>query len=181
MKNFKDMPSIVIVDPKDAGNQNNSAYILPPIQYPDKKWYLRIGPGMQPIVQELKTLEEMREWYLQQRITKEQYSFLYDTFAKLFPNISFLSIRESCCIIEKTDSLYPYIGQVPWDDNFFVAVGGNGHGARGSDEIGRLASSVVLGNEWDFPMEKNIFAPRFIDCDSLKTSNKKLQPPFGLC
>ena len=63
------MPTIITVDPEDTGNKNMSIYLLPPIKYPDGKWYMRIGPGMQPIIKELDTLQEMREWYIQQKIT----------------------------------------------------------------------------------------------------------------
>lgn len=39
---------------------------------------------------------------------------------------------------------YPYLGPLDDHETLTVAVSGNGHGARDSDEIGRLASTIVL-------------------------------------
>ncbi|GGU67047.1 hypothetical protein [Lentzea flava] len=75
----------------------------------------------------------------------------------------------------------PNIGHA--DEDFAVAVGGNGHGARGSDEIGRLASTVVLGKPWDCPIPQDVFAPLAAspDADDRGERPDFLKPPFGLC
>jgi len=39
------MPCVITVDPTDTGDENLSSYLLPPVKYPDGKWYARIGPG----------------------------------------------------------------------------------------------------------------------------------------
>jgi sarcosine oxidase len=179
VKNLQTMPTIITVDPEDTGNNNMSIYLLPPIKYPDGKWYIRIGPGMQPIIQQLDTLEEMRKWSIEQRITDKQRDFLLYMQQKLLPDIKFESIREACCIIEKTPSHYPYIGQINEDKSLNVVVGGNGHGARGSDEIGRLAANIVLGNSWDFPVNKSFFSPMLTAFNQV--NQMKFKPPFGLC
>ncbi len=178
---FQKMPTTITVDPDDVGNKNVSIYLLPPIQYPDGKWYIRIGPGMQPIVSQLDSHESMRSWYIQQQITQEQRTFLADMLQMLMPDFKAKSIKEACCIVEKTPSHHPYIGQINDDCSLNVVVGGNGHGARGSDEIGRLAASVVLEKKWDFPIPQNHFKPVVIE--SRKTGPMKMlcKPPFGLC
>lgn len=182
IKKLHNMPAIVIVDPNDVGNENLSSYLLPPIEYPDGKSYVRIGPGMQPIVEQLSTLEDMRQWYIKQEITIPQHEFLYQLLRNLLPQINPVSIRQASCIIEKTPSHYPYIGQIIDDPSLHVAVGGNGHGARGSDEIGKLAANLVLGNAWDFPIKQNIFTPIVISDENYKNFPKqKFKPPFGLC
>jgi len=174
------MPTIIVVDPEDVGNNNMSIYLLPPIQYPDNKWYIRIGPGMQPIVKQLDTLEQMRQWYIRQEITSEQREFLQKMLRNVIPHIKPMSIREACCIIEKTPTHYPYIGQINDDSSLQIVVGGNGHGARGSDEIGRLAANAVLGNAWDFPIEQACFKPILATNNQSKTLFE-CKPPFGLC
>jgi sarcosine oxidase len=159
-----------------------SSYLLPPIEYPDGKSYIRIGPGMQPIVEQLFSLEDMRQWYIKQEITQSQYGFLFELLTKLLPDVQPISIRKASCIIEKTPSHYPYIGQVNDDPSYHVAVGGNGHGARGSDEIGKLAGNLVLGNNWDFPIDKSAFTPLVISEEELQNAQRqKFKPPFGLC
>lgn len=175
------MPAMITVDPEDTGDNNMSIYLLPPIKYPDDKWYVRIGPGMQPIVKQLYKFEQMREWCIQQQITIQQREFLMRMMKMLLPNLTAKSIKESCCIIEKTSTKYPYIGQINDDSSLNVVVGGNGHGARGSDEIGRLAANIVLENKWDFPIEKSKFKPILCTANQPCSKNLVSKPPFGLC
>ncbi|WP_394427522.1 NAD(P)/FAD-dependent oxidoreductase [Streptomyces sp. SGAir0957] len=173
-----DLPTVVTIDPADTGNDNMSAYLMPPIRYPDGKWYLRIGPAMQPLVHELRTPDAMCAWYAEQRITTEQSQFLARMMRLLLPGLEPVSVREACCVVDKTRTRYPYIG--PWQDTTLtVAVGGNGHGARGSDEIGRLASTVVLNQPWDFPLPQAVLSPA--NATTPTCSPEYLQPPFGLC
>ncbi|MEU6411117.1 FAD-dependent oxidoreductase [Microbispora sp. NPDC046933] len=178
---LRHLPALVTVDPEDTGDDNMSLYMLPPIRYPDGRWYMRIGPGMQPLVEELRTVEEMVSWYARQEITSRQQAFLTSMMQMLVPELKPESVRPACCIIEKTPSRYPYIGRV--EDGLTVAVGGNGHGARGSDEIGRLASTVVLGEAWDCPVPQEVFAPITADAAIRREGGRPefLKPPFGLC
>ena len=179
VKRLHKMPTIITVDPEDNGNQNTSIYLLPPIQYPDGKYYFRIGPGMQPIVKQLDTLEEMRDWYIQQKITREQRDFLMKMQQILMPDVKIQSIQEACCIIEKTPSHYPYIGQINEDNSLNIVTGGNGHGARGSDEIGRVAAHLAKENKWDFKVEQRYFKPIISTNNSI--TKIQIKPPFGLC
>ncbi|WP_131782828.1 NAD(P)/FAD-dependent oxidoreductase [Legionella gresilensis] len=181
VESLKKMPTIITVDPEDTGNKNMSIYLLPPVKYPDDKYYIRIGPGMQPIVEHLDSLEQMRKWYIQQQITTQQRDFLLQMQQILLPNIKPKSIKEACCVIEKTPIHYPYIGQINEDSSLNVVVGGNGHGARGSDEIGRLAAGIVMGHEWDFPIEQSRFKPILITDNQLNKIKLACKPPFGLC
>jgi sarcosine oxidase len=177
------LPTLVTVDPEDTGDANMSLYMLPPIRYPDGRWYMRIGPGMQPIVQELRTADEMTSWYARQKVTPQQAVFLTAMMQTLVPDLKPASVHPACCIIEKTPSRYPYIGHVDEDESLTVAIGGNGHGARGSDEIGRLASTLVLGQAWDCPIAQEVFNPLAAPPATHRTRRRAafLKPPFGLC
>ncbi|MER8041691.1 FAD-binding oxidoreductase [Streptomyces sp. NPDC094032] len=177
------LPTVVVVDPEDSGNDNLSAYLLPPVRYPDGKWYVRIGPGMQPLVHELRTASEMRAWCAAQTVTREQALFLRNAMRTLIPALEPVSVHAACCVVDKTPTRHPYIGALDEDGTLTVAVGGNGHGARGSDEIGRLAATVVLGQAWDFPLPQEVFAPRAAAPDpaSARVRPGYLTPPYGLC
>ncbi|MEE4542590.1 FAD-dependent oxidoreductase [Streptomyces sp. V4-01] len=183
LEHLQTLPAIVTVDPEDTGNDNMTVYLLPPIRYPDGKWYVRIGPGMQPIIEELETADEIRAWYSAQRITPEQADFLSRMMRLMVPSLAPVSVREACCIIEKTPSRYPYIGHLDGDDSLTVVAGGNGHGARGSDEIGRLAARIVLGEPWDCPIPQETFQPRAAPAQRRTDVTRPgyLKPPFGLC
>ena len=181
LERFQVIPPVVTIDPEDAGNENMSLYLLPPIRYPDGNWYIRIGPGMQPIVRELTDTREMVSWCTRQRITPEQHDFLSRMCAMLVPDLRPVSVREACCLIDKTPSRYPYIGHVGEDESLTVAVGGNGHGARGSDEIGRLAATVALGQPWNSAVAQEVFRPLTTETRSSAPSGDFHKPPFGLC
>ncbi len=177
------LPTVVTVDPADTGDANLSLYLLPPIRYPDGRWYLRIGPGMQPFVEELFTAEAMTEWYADQQITTRQAKSLTSMMELMAPDLKPVSVRAAGCIIEKTPSRYPYIGYLDDDSTISVAIGGNGHGARGSDEIGRLAAVTALGERWDCPIDRAVFAPIHAEHAVGSTGGRPdfLKPPFGLC
>lgn len=181
LSQFEALPTVVTVDPEDTGNDNMSVYMVPPIRYPDGKWYMRMGPAMQPIVRELHSAAEMVAWYQNQSIMPDQRDFIERMMKLLVPNLQPVSVQSAACIIEKTPSRYPYIGHINNDETFTVAVGGNGHGARGSDEIGRLASTVVAGKPWDSEIDQEVFAP--IPAPKAGSSKRPafLKPPFGLC
>lgn len=178
---FQDLPPVVTIDPDDAGNSNKSIYLLPPICYPDGNWYIRIGPGMQPIVAELDSTAEMVSWCAQQRITAEQADFLSSMARRLLPELRPVGVREACCLIDKTPTRYPYIGHLADSETFTVAVGGNGHGARGSDEIGRMAATVVSGGAWEWEIPQETFRPLLVGDDRPSGDLNFHKPPFGLC
>ncbi|MFC7304062.1 NAD(P)/FAD-dependent oxidoreductase [Streptomyces monticola] len=180
---FMGLPAVVTMDPEDRGDANLSHYLLPPVRYADGTWRMKIGPGMQPIVRELRSAQEMLTWYAEQRITPEQRDVLTELMRLMAPGLEPVSVREACCIIDKTHSHHPYIGHLDEDGTLSVAVGGNGRGARGSDEIGRLASRVVLGQRWDFPLPQEVVAPqRAAPLPRGAGSRPEFSvPPFGLC
>ncbi|RKR91088.1 glycine/D-amino acid oxidase-like deaminating enzyme [Micromonospora pisi] len=181
LERLRRLPTIVTVDPVDNGDANLTLYLLPPVRYPDGRWYLRVGPGMQPMVHELHTVEDMVAWYAGQRVTSEQHKILSAMMHMLVPSLEPVSVRQACCIIEKTPSRYPYIGHLDGDESITVAVGGNGHGARGSDEIGRLAANLVIGKPWDFPIPQDVFKPLLEHPHEGEGRPDFLRPPFGLC
>lgn len=179
---FSDLPAIVTVDPEDSGNGNMTAYLVPPIRYSNGRIYMRIGPGMQPCVHELPGLEDMMQWFQAQCLTQEQRALLERIFAQLVPLAHPISVSEKTCIVDKTATGYPYLGEVPDTSGLFVAVGGNGHGARGSDEIGRLVAQIACRSAWSSPLPSDLFAPQFERSAEVQGEYAaQLQPPFALC
>ena len=61
----------------------------------------------------------------------------------------------STCITTWTRSGYPIIDEI--EKNLFVSVGGNGSAAKSSDYIGKISSDLILDNEWDKTVDKNLF------------------------
>ncbi|GBN25842.1 hypothetical protein AVEN_58855-1 [Araneus ventricosus] len=63
VQRLSSMPSMISL--RDTNEGQIGAYILPPIKYPDGQYYLKFGRSHhREDKDELKTLEEIREWYL---------------------------------------------------------------------------------------------------------------------
>ncbi|MEM7335427.1 MAG: hypothetical protein AAF490_25335, partial [Chloroflexota bacterium] len=62
-------------------------------------------------------------------------------------------------IVTYTPSGYPTIDQLPTDENgrLFVATGGNGTGAQGSDTLGRLAAGLMHDGRWIDTIPRQVF------------------------
>ena len=58
--------------------------------------------------------------------------------------LKFKSFKSDACVTMVTATGKPYIDKV--NDNFGVAIGGNGHAAMSCDAIGRLAARMMLNS-----------------------------------
>ena len=58
------------------------------------------------------------------------------------------------CLTSHTPNTEPYIDIVA--EGFGVVLGGNGYGAKGCDELGRLSAHLTLLGEWvsDVPRDR---------------------------
>jgi sarcosine oxidase len=147
------MPSLIIggTAPLD------DPYILPPIQYPDGKWYVKLGTGVFP--HEMSTLDELGAWFRGPGADEDR-AALHDTLVSLIPDLKGAPIHTDSCAVTATVSGYPYVELVA-DGRLCVAVGGNGQAAKSSDEIGRLAADLLLAGEWRDDLPADAFCARF--------------------
>lgn len=130
------MPSLIFI-PSDRSCE---PYLLPPIRYPDGKYYLKIGGDPEDIP--LRTDEDVRAWFqgsgsplVRDRLEK----VLFD----LMPDLTVRSVTSGSCVTSFTATGKPIIQSL--SDRIAVVTGGNGKGAKCSDELGRLASTLLLG------------------------------------
>ena len=148
-KQFDNMPSLIYKDLLSFW-----AYVLPPIMYPDKKVYMKIGGGYFDTPQkELKTENDVIKWY-QSKGDQDLHSKITTFFYQLFPNVKVLSSHSDSCITCHTKTKQLFIGPI-CNNTMSVACGGNGYAAKSADAIGKLASDMVLknvlncNNAWD--------------------------------
>lgn len=135
---LKDMPTMI-----DTGL---GAYILPPIGYPDGHSYLKIGVG-DTTDPAFDTLGDLQDWFKGPGLEANRRDFT-QRLKELFP------ILETCahwatdtCAVTATRTKLPVIDWVD-KSRIAVAVGGNGKGAKGSDEWGRIAAGLLSGAPW---------------------------------
>lgn len=134
------------------GHAETGAYILPPIRYPDGRHYLKIGIGT-PQDTRLRSLSDLTHWFKGSGSEANRREF------KAFIT-NLIPALERCrdwhtdsCAVAQTESGLPYIDHVV-DDRVAVAVGGNGKGAKSSDDWGWLAAQLMAGREWDHPVAR---------------------------
>ncbi|MEM9350747.1 MAG: FAD-binding oxidoreductase [Pseudomonadota bacterium] len=116
-------------------------YLLPPIRYPDGRWYFKIGGG--PHDRPLRTEMEMRRWF-KSGGDPEAARSLSAIFRTLVPDAAVVSESIAPCVTTYTPDDLPVIGRL--DDRTCVATAGCGRGAKCSDELGRLGALAVTGD-----------------------------------
>ncbi len=128
------MPSLVF-----RWTRPGDPYLLPPIRYPDGNWYLKLGGD--PEDRKLTTPAEIGDWYRSggDPVVRD---FLEDAFRELMPDVGIETVTMTACMTTWTDDGYPEIGRLT--DRIAVATGGNGAGAKCSDELGRRGALAVM-------------------------------------
>ncbi len=150
-----EMPSLIwLIDHPELVD----VYVVPPVQYPDGRWYLKIGgewsPG--PLLND----EASRRSWMCDADADDRMGLMRDVVDELLPDVPFLSFSMKPCVITDTTTGLPFIGIV--DDGRVIARGGNGHAAKSADAIGALAVGLAQTGEWTDPeLSEADFSPRF--------------------
>jgi len=145
-----DMPTVIyqIEDPDISG-----IYMAPPLRYPNGRYYIKMGCDTRTDTYPT-TLKEVQDWFRHGDSATCRPAMARALQAQL-PAVSFQNITDHRCVVCYTPNGYPTIDQI--DEHIYVATGGNGSGAKGSDTIGRLAAGLILGHKWLPHIEKELF------------------------
>lgn len=152
---LRTMPSLIVGGTAPLGDP----YILPPIRYPDGRWYVKLGTG--EFEHRLTTLAEMVDWF-QSAGGAEDREALHQTVVSLIPDLDGAPIHTDTCAVTATVSGCPYVDLIA-DGRVGIAIGGNGKAAKSSDEIGRLGAELVLTGAWSGDLPAETFRARFLD------------------
>ena len=128
------LPSLVMGTPEGH-------YILPPIQYPDGKSYMKLGGDPDDIL--LTSPDEIGEWFRlggRTSVRDDQ----EERFRTLFPGVEITAVKMDACMTTWTEDLRPEIAQL--SDRIAVASAGNGAGAKCSDELGRRGAALIAND-----------------------------------
>jgi len=149
------MPSLIV----SGSAPLSDPYILPPIRYPDGRWYIKLGTGQ--LGRQLTTLDEFGEWFRSPGAAEDR-GLLTQTVVSLIPDLEGAAIHTDTCVVTATAHGYPYLDLLD-GGRICVAVGGNGKAAKSSDEIGRLAANLVLTGAWQDDVPATPFQVRYLD------------------
>lgn len=151
---YADMPSL-IYEPRDT---TKHIYLLPPVRYPDGKFYLKIGGD--PDDKRLGSDPEIREWF-RSGGRESVRDHLSEIVGSLVPSIDLSRVSMAACVVSKTQSGYPAIGFTA-SPKIAVLTGGNGTAAKSSDEIGRLGAVLLRDGEIADGAFSTDFKPAFL-------------------
>lgn len=152
LSRFAGMPSLI----GSAPRQEDSYYLLPPIRYPDGKWYLKIGGDPSDIV--LSSEADIRAWF-RGAGSEAAARHMAELLRAVVPSLPLDSLKWSPCVTTFTRHGYPYIG-FAGSDRIAVLTGGNGKAAKSSDEIGRLGAQLLV----DGCIEPDVYETDFAVC-----------------
>ncbi|KPH08921.1 MULTISPECIES: NAD(P)/FAD-dependent oxidoreductase [Rhizobium] len=145
------MPSLILDVP------GIHIYLLPPIRYPDGKFYLKIGGDPDDLA--LGDEAAMRAWFKTEgRETVRAY--LKRIVEGLVPDMAPLSISTAACVVSQTESGHPMIGYTS-SPEIAVLTGCAGTSAKSSDEIGRLGAELLLSGRISEQGYSTDFTPQF--------------------
>ncbi|CUX16355.1 FAD-dependent oxidoreductase [Agrobacterium deltaense] len=151
---YAEMPSL-IYEPRDT---TKHIYLLPPVRYPDGKFYLKIGGD--PDDKRLGSDPEIREWF-RSGGRESVRDHLSEIVGSLVPSIDLSRDSMAACVVSKTQSGYPAIGFTA-SPKIAVLTGGNGTAAKSSDEIGRLGAVLLRDGEIADGAFSTDFKPAFL-------------------
>ncbi|WP_224824850.1 FAD-binding oxidoreductase [Cognatishimia sp. MH4019] len=129
-------PSLIYLGPN-----GEDPYLLPPIRYPDGRTYLKLGGDV--VDRDLTTQEARQNWF-RAGGSVEVGVMLTDHIRARMPELEIRSTHIRPCVTTYTPTDLPIIDLL--SGRVAVAVGGNGKGAKNSDELGRLGAEAVLGD-----------------------------------
>ena len=149
------MPTLIYeIDSPDL----SEIYLLPPIQYPDGHYYLKMG-GNTTADKTLASLEEMQAWMAAGNSDRLRPA-LQAALQAILPGLQATAWQTKRCLITYTAHGRPYIGQIE-PGRLYVATGGNGMAAKSSDAIGRLAAELVAHGRWPATWDAALFQLAF--------------------
>jgi len=152
-----DWPSILYA--KTDGAETFWGLLMPPVLYPDGRRYVKTMDdhyGSRPLVSQ----DEIRDWYRGDGHT-EHHHVLRRALGEIAPELSILDTRLVPCLITDTATHYPYIDMA--SERIGIVVGGNGKGAKSSDEIGRLGAEMIRTGEWSSSLPESLFAAQYVN------------------
>ncbi len=123
-------------------------YLAPPIRYPDGVDRIKMGCNTASESWPT-TLEDIQAWFRSDGPGQEQPAMERALRSQL-PGVAIGAVSSHRCIVTYTPSGYPTIDAAPGDTSgrVFVATGGNGGGAQGSDTLGWLAAGLLHDGRW---------------------------------
>lgn len=130
------MPSLIY----EATAIEDNVYILPPIQYPDGAWLIKVGPS-DSYNPPLATVDEVEAWFRSGQLDPDFEAKALRILEEMFVDLEVLSWRALVCVTDNTPTQNAYIDRL--EPGWGICTGGNGWAAKSADAIGCLAAQMM--------------------------------------
>jgi len=145
------------IDDAPAHPDLEEIYWVPPVRFPDGRVLLKIGGNSLPMIT-AESPEDIGRWFAAGG-SRAEAEPLQATVRALLPDADIAAWDHKPCVVTYTPTELPYLGFI--DDGVAIATGASGSGAKSSDEIGRLAASILQPSGWDGgPLDIERFRPQ---------------------
>jgi sarcosine oxidase len=155
VERLQGLPSIIYRPEAEA----DRCYILPPIRYPDGKYYVKIGGGQ--LSHALRSFEELVAWFRSPGDAQEA-RHLTNLLCKVIPQLRPVSLHTESCVTSYTRTGYPYADLLQ-GGRIGVLTGGNGSAAKSADEIGRMGAEMMQAGQWAYDLDAAHFRAHFVE------------------
>lgn len=159
---LRDMPTLTYAIASPALVE---IYLTPPLQYPDDRYYLKLGCDT-ATDKPLPDLTAMQDW-MRQGPHDGMPAAMHEALLTFMPTLEVPSWQSHPCLVAYTPHGKPFIDQL--DEHLFVATGGNGGAAQCSVTLGELAAHLVLESPWPDAFAREEFSVRYADDPGLTT------------
>jgi sarcosine oxidase len=154
---FKQMPPVTYeVDSPVL----DGIYLLPPIRYPDGRFYVKMGCNTADDLW-LHNFEEMLNWCVRGQSDGMKRP-MQEAIMAIMPDLVVEEWQTKRCLVTYTPHGKPFIDVVE-PGRIYVATAGNGTGAHPSDAIGRLAAQLMVQDEWTAELDHRLFQLRWAE------------------
>ncbi len=123
-------------------------YLLPPIRYPDGRWYLKMGGDS--VDRPLGSPTDIGDWF-RSGGNPEVARDLNEQIRARMPGLQVTATHHAACVTSFTPEDQARIAML--SDRVGVATAGCGRGAKCSDELGRLGAEAILGHTLPRPAQ----------------------------
>jgi sarcosine oxidase len=155
LERLRGMPSIIY----KPHNPHERCYILPPIQYPNGNYYIKIGGS--PHDNTLTSLDELGDWF-RSRGRDAAAQHLSAMLHAIVPGLQPVSVHTESCVTSLTPSGQLYADKLP-GGRIGILTGGNGSAAKSADEIGRLGACMMQHEDWQYDIAAAHFQAQFVN------------------
>ncbi|MGD8993103.1 MAG: FAD-dependent oxidoreductase [Desulfobacterales bacterium] len=142
-----DMPSIISRTPPNRPN----TYLLPPLKYPDGKFYLKIGIGEPGPL--LNSADELNHW-LRDGYDNDVAAELLDELSRIMPDLDLSGWKYMPCATCHTPDARPVVDLIG-NGRVGLLLGGNGYAAKSGDALGELGAVMMHGGLWPGPIPRS--------------------------